>query len=353
MNLVQLGWNDSIDTSFKEYESEGYAIGRISKGYKNTYKVITKEQELSAEVSGKFIHNASNKKDFPSVGDWVVLTLQVEEGKAMIHKVLHRFSKFSRKEPGQGSDEQIVATNINTVFLVISLNKDFNLRRIERYLITAWESGAKPVIVLSKSDICEEIYEKIIEVESVAIGVPIYTVSAHKGEGMDNLKKYCIDGETIALLGSSGSGKSTICNYLYGSYKQKVSAIRTGDEKGKHTTTNREMLMLPEGGILIDTPGMRELQLWDVNQSINKSFSDIEQFATQCLFRDCQHDNEPSCAVKAAIDQGELELDRFNNYVKFQRELAYLERKNDKKSQMEEKKRHKKIGGDRTRFNRK
>ncbi|TLS35059.1 ribosome small subunit-dependent GTPase A [Pseudalkalibacillus caeni] len=353
MNLKQLGWNDFFAAAAAEYNTDQpFTVGRVSLEHKRLYRILTEHGELLGEVSGKFRHTASEREDFPAVGDWVILTARPEEGKATIHAVLPRQSKFSRKAAGDTTEEQIIATNINTVFLVNALNKDFNVRRIERYLLMAWESGANPVIILSKSDLCDDLDQKIEEVENVALGVPIHAVSATDDVGIDQLEPYLTEGHTVALLGSSGAGKSTLTNRLFGSEKLLVKEIREGDDKGRHTTTHRELVMIPGGGLLIDTPGMRELQLWEADSSVSQSFSDIEEIAEQCRFRDCSHDGEPGCAVKEAIDAGDLIEKRFENYIKLQRELAYLERKADKRAQLAEREKWKKLAGDRTRFHR-
>ncbi|CAM3987233.1 ribosome small subunit-dependent GTPase A [Mesobacillus zeae] len=354
INFTNLGLNEELLNEYSIYKDNGFELGRICSEHKGIYKILTEVGEVLGNISGNFLNSITQKSDFPAVGDWVVISLRKEEKKATIHSLLTRFSKFSRKSAGKTIEEQVVATNINTVFLTISLNNDFNLRRIERYLISAWESGAKPVVVLNKCDlVSEEIVEnKIKEVESIAIGVPIYPVSCLSGYGMDSLKKHCTSGETVALLGSSGAGKSTICNYLLGKRHQITQQVREKDDKGKHTTTHRELLQLPTGGNLIDTPGMRELQLWDIENSLSIGFSDIEKLAEKCLFKDCKHIHEPSCAVKEAIKDGLLDQARLDSYFKVEKEIRYLERKGDKLKNSLNKKKIKKIGGDRTRFNR-
>ncbi|WP_226680841.1 ribosome small subunit-dependent GTPase A [Sutcliffiella horikoshii] len=343
MKRNQLGWNEFLNNAFIEYEEQGYTVGRVMLEHKRLYRVETDQGECLAEVSGKYRFESVTREDYPAVGDWVVLSERQEEGKATIHALLPRFSKFSRKAAGLTTEEQIVAANVDTVFLVQSLNYDFNPRRLERYLVMAWESGSNPVVVLTKSDLCENIPGKIAEVEAVAFGVPIYAVSVKEETGLEELETYFAEGKTVALLGSSGAGKSTLTNYLLGEEKQLIQEVRSDDDKGKHTTTYRELYMLPTGGLVLDTPGMRELQLWEADGAISHSFQDIEDLAEQCYFRDCKHANEPKCAVQGAIEDGTLEAARYQSYVKLQRELAFLERKNDKRAQLAEKEKWKKI----------
>ncbi|MGD6775681.1 ribosome small subunit-dependent GTPase A [Sutcliffiella horikoshii] len=343
MKRNQLGWNEFLNNAFIEYEEQGYTVGRVMLEHKRLYRVETDHGESLAEVSGKYRFEAVTREDYPAVGDWVVLSERQEEGKATIHALLPRFSKFSRKAAGLTTEEQIVAANVDTVFLVQSLNYDFNPRRLERYLVMAWESGSNPVVVLTKSDLCEDIPDKIAEMEAVAFGVPIHAVSVKEETGLEELATYFGEGKTVALLGSSGAGKSTLTNYLLGEEKQLIQEVRSDDDKGKHTTTYRELYMLPTGGLVLDTPGMRELQLWEADGAISHSFQDIEELAVQCYFRDCKHANEPKCAVQGAIEEGTLAAGRYQSYVKLQRELAFLERKNDKRAQLAEKEKWKKI----------
>ncbi|NEW05198.1 ribosome small subunit-dependent GTPase A [Paenibacillus sp. SYP-B3998] len=343
MNLTDLGWNPYFEKAFEPYKQEGYQAGRVCLEHKHMYRVLTETGEALAEISGKMRHNALRREDYPAVGDWVVLSLRAEEQKATIHAVLPRQSKFSRKVAGQVTEEQIVATNVNTVFLLTALNLDFNVRRIERYLVLAWESGANPVIVLSKADLCDDSAEKAAEVEAVAFGVPIHIISSAENRGLTELAPYVTNGQTVALLGSSGVGKSTLINRIYGEEILETGDIRYGDDKGKHTTTHRELLVLPGGGIFIDTPGMRELQLWEASDGLKSSFQDIEELGASCFFQDCKHENEPNCAVKLALAEGHLEQERFLSYLKLQKELAYLARKEDKALQSAEKEKFKKM----------
>lgn len=341
--LQSLGWNEHFANLFVPYAEQGYSVGRITLEHKRIYRLLSEHGELLGEVTGKLRYEATGREDYPAVGDWVVITARPEERKASIHAVLPRKSKFSRKVAGDSIEEQIVAANVDTVFLVNALNNDFNIRRMERYLILAWESGANPVIVLSKADLCDNLEQRIAEVESVAIGVPVHVVSAERGEGLEQLASYLGRGQTVALMGSSGVGKSTLINRLSKEERQRVSGVREGDDRGRHTTTHRELFQLPDGALMIDTPGMRELQLWEADEGFRGAFDDIEQLAAACRFNDCQHGREPGCAVLAAIEDGSLEQARFDSYLKLQRELAHLARKENARLAAAEKDKWKKI----------
>jgi len=345
MNLFTIGLTEQIEKSFlKVKQSEEMILGRVALEHKRMYRVWTQLGELLCEVSGKFSFEAVSREDYPAVGDWVMIKPREDEGKGTIYSIIPRFSKFSRKSAGATAEEQIVAANIDTVFLVNSLNEDLNLRRIERYLLLTWESGANPVIILSKADLCQTIEEKLAEVESIAFGaVPVIPISAETMSGLVELDPYLQPGKTVALLGSSGVGKSTLTNRLLGMEKQLVQEIRLGDDKGRHTTTHRELVQLPNGAVLIDTPGMRELQLWESKDGLSETFSDIDELARSCRFRDCKHQDEPGCAVTEAMEHGTLEAVRLVSYNKLQKELAFIERKANKRAQSEEKKQWKNI----------
>ncbi|KAF3886354.1 MULTISPECIES: ribosome small subunit-dependent GTPase A [Nostocales] len=343
MNLNCLGWSDFFASSFEPLRKEGLTVARVAIEHKNTYVLYSDRGELSAEVTGKLRYQATEAKDFPAVGDWVVIRVRDSEKRATIQAILPRKSKFSRKAVGAKTEEQIVATNIDTVFLVSGLDGDFNPRRIERYLMTAWDSGATPVILLNKADLCERVEQCVAEVEAIAFGVPIIVLSAGTSQGLDALKPYLQSGQTVALLGSSGVGKSTISNQLIGTEVQTVRAVRKGDDRGKHTTTHRELILLPTGALIVDTPGMRELQIWSGDEGLQETFADIEMLVQQCRFRNCQHEREPGCAVQQALDGGTLDYRRFLNYQKLQKELNYLARKQDQRLNLLEKERWKKI----------
>lgn len=343
MNLVQYGWNTDWKTKAEAHLINGRIAGRVTQEHKGMYRVWSEEGTLFCEVSGKYRFDAVDREDYPAVGDWVMVDARPQEGKGTIHHLLERKSCFSRKVAGEKTDEQIVAANVDTVFLVMALNKDFNLRRLERYLTMAWESGANPVIILSKADLCEDGDEKVAEVESVAFGVPVHVVSAVENRGLEELTPYISEGQTVALLGSSGVGKSTIINAFLGEEVQLVQDIREDDAKGRHTTTHRELFLIPEGGVLVDTPGMREIQLWEGDEGFKHLFEDVEAFAAECRFRDCQHDGEPGCAVQNAIETASLELGRFQSYVKLQKEIAFQERRANAKAMMAEKQKNKQL----------
>lgn len=337
MSLTELGWNEHFE---QHRPDDGLVPGRVAVEHRGAYAVYTDEGEAWSEVSGKLRYDADGRGELPAVGDWVALQLR-PEGKATIRAVLPRRTKISRKVNLSETEEQVLAANIDTIFLVSSLNRDLNMRRLERYLATAWESGAEPAIVLNKADLCpvDERAELVAEVEAVAFGVPVHTVSAVTGEGLDELRPYLVPGRTVVLLGSSGVGKSTLINRVLGIEQLETQEIREGDDRGRHTTTHRELIAVPGGGLVIDTPGLRELQLWgESSGGLGEAFQDVTDLAATCRFADCAHETEPGCAVRAAIDSGTLPPDRLESYRKLQRELARLERRRDSRAQSLERK---------------
>ncbi len=343
MNLEWLGWNSFFSKNLSSPLPVELTVGRVAVEHKDTYILYTEFGEVSAQVTGKMRHRSTERADLPAVGDWVIVSIRGEENRATIQEILPRKSKFSRKTAGGLTQEQIIATNVDTVFIVSGLDLDFNLRRIERYLLLVWDSGANPVIILNKADLCNEVEQRRDEVEAVALGVPIVVLSAIENQGLDALIPYLGIGQTVALIGSSGVGKSTLTNQLSGQVIQEVQSVRKGDHRGRHTTTKRELIILPNGGLLMDTPGMREIQLWMGSESLQETFADVKTLAQLCQFRNCQHEKEPGCAVQQALLDGTLDAQRFRNYKKLQQELDYISRKQDQKAYLAEKEKWKKI----------
>jgi ribosome biogenesis GTPase len=352
MELKDLGWDSHFRLQFENIENkDSLEPARITQEHKGLYMMINPGGEYMAEISGRMRYTTRGFSDFPAVGDWVLAKIFAEEKKGIIRTLLERRNRFSRKAVLSGGmpdsqgkiEEQVIAANINTVFIVTSMDSDFSPRRIERYMTSAYDSNINPVIVLNKADIAGDMEDYINHAESIAFGVPVIPVSGLTGTGIDNLRKFILPGETIVFLGSSGVGKSTIINNLTGTDRQKVNAVRETDHKGRHTTTTRELIILPDGGILIDTPGMREFQPWKSEKETGSAFKDIESFAEKCRYKNCGHESEPGCAVKEALNNGNLDSGRYNNYVQMKKEARYLERKVEKKAELTEKKKWKEI----------
>lgn len=322
VSLENLGWHEFFEQQWRAKQGGDLIRARISEENRGLYKIISESGECWAELRGKLRHAANSREMLPAVGDWVLVCKN--DVRAQIEFVFARRSKFARKIAGRKSEEQIVAANVDTVLLVSSLNREFNARRIERYLALACESGARPLIVLNKSDLCANVSEVRVKAEEVAMGVRIVVTSVVTGEGIDELRELVRARGTTALLGSSGVGKSSLANAILGKEIQATNEIRENDDRGRHTTTSRQLLMVPGGGVLLDTPGMRELQLWDASEGISQTFADVAELAQRCKFRDCTHRSEPDCAVRECMDEG-----RLANYHKLQREGEFLESRED------------------------
>jgi ribosome biogenesis GTPase / thiamine phosphate phosphatase len=329
LTLNDLGWDDGFAAAFEPYGQEGLLPARVAAQHRGGYDVLGPAGQRRVRVSGRLRHDAGSTADLPAVGDWVALR------DATIQAVLPRRSAFSRKAAWAPTEEQVLAANIDTVFVVSGLDGDLNLHRLERYLTLAWESGASPVIVLTKADLCDDVAGALLSVEPVAIGVPTHAISNLTGIGLEGLEPHLAPVRTVALLGSSGTGKSSLANRLAGETLQPTNEV-AGNGRGRHTTTTRQLIQLPGGALLVDTPGLREVQLWDADDGIHEAFADVDELAAVCRFNDCSHTREPGCAVRAAIDDGRLPPARLQSYRLLQRELRRLALKQDARLRSEE-----------------
>jgi ribosome biogenesis GTPase len=343
VSLNRLGWNSYFDALWQEREQAEWLPARVISQQRGLWRVAGDFEECWAETSGTLRAAAESGGDWPAVGDWVAVEMLSGGGRPLIHKVLPRRTKFVRKVAGRRLEEQVIAANVDTAFVVMALDNDFNVRRLERYLAQCFESGAKSVVVLNKADDCGDVAARISEVQSIAAGLPILAISARTGEGVEALDTFLASGQTIVLLGSSGVGKSTLVNHFLQHDAQTVQPVRASDSRGRHTTTSRELFALPGGALLIDTPGLRELQLWGAAEGVERTFSDIEDLAAQCKFGNCGHTTEPGCAVQAALAEGRLEEDRLESWRKLAREQEFVRRKIDPAAQQQEKERVKQL----------
>ena len=338
--LTSYGWSDSLQRDFEPFAARGLVPARVIVQQRGRYRLAAPAGEIEGHISGRFAHQAADGA-YPVTGDWVAAELKADM--AIIAEVLPRATAFTRMAAGTSQDRQVVAANVDTAFLAASLNADLNLRRLERYLATTYESGAAPVIVLTKADLCDDPQPLIAAVEAIAFGVPVLAVSAATGAGLQALSAHLAPGKTAVLLGSSGVGKSTLVNALAGAELMATREIREDDARGRHTTTHRELVLLPSGALILDTPGMRELALWDAQAGVAAAFAqttaEVERLAEGCRFRDCAHGREPGCAVQAALADGTLEAERWRSFQKLQRELAHAERKEDPVAREAERKR--------------
>jgi len=352
MTLDSLGWNAGFAAAFRQFTNDSMLPARVALEHKHAYELLSPMGGIAAECTGRLLHAARSRGELPAVGDWGAIRLRTPALGAVpdpadgadIHAVLPRQTCFSRRAAGDRDDEQILAANVDTVFLVTGLDQNYSPRRIERYLAVARASGAQPVVLLNKSDLHADPVGAVTEISALARGVPVVALSAARGDGIDALADWLVPGSTVALLGSSGVGKSTLINRLLGTARQDTGALSMAVNKGRHTTTRRELIPLASGALVLDTPGMRELQFWDVDETaVDETFGDIAALAERCRFHDCTHGGEPGCAVQAALEDGTLDEARWQSYAKLQREQAYAARRADPKLARQERDRWKKL----------
>lgn len=322
--LTQLGWNARLEAAFAPHRAAGLVPARVATEDRHFYNVFTTDSELIAQITGRLLHDSA-PNELPKAGDWVAVALHAEEQeKATIHAVLPRATQICRKEAGRKASEQVLGANIDVVFVVQGLDDNFNLRRLERFLVMVNEGGAKPVVLLNKTDLCPHTAQRLVEVQATVGETPVLAVCAITGAGVKGLAQWIHEGVTVAFIGSSGVGKSTLINRLFGEELQDTLPVRERDAKGRHTTTRRELLVLPRGGVVMDTPGMREFHLWLADTGLQDTFPEIEEIALRCHFSGCGHTVEKKCAVLEAVQTGSLTEDRYRNYLKLRGDLAKL-----------------------------
>ena len=349
MSLDAYGWDERFQQSFDALEREDCYPARIFRAHADFFRVHGHDFECEAKLSGRIRHDAASAEELPTVGDWVAVSrADLEMGR--IEACLERRSALRRKVAGRRTEAQVVAANVNRVLIVMAMDGDFNLRRLERYLTAVRESGAEPAIVLNKQDLCDDVTAKVELTTAVAVDVPLVTTSCKVEGGVDPLLELLPAQETAVLVGSSGVGKSTLINRLLGEARQATGAVREGDDRGRHTTTHRELFVVPNGALLIDSPGIRELQLWADTSSLQEAFDDVDALAVECRFRDCRHEREAGCAVIAASEDGRLDPARLESYRELQKELQYLELRQSESAQRVQRKKWRSVQKEYRRF---
>jgi ribosome biogenesis GTPase len=341
--MKSLGYTDTVAAHARPFLEQGFSIARVIEENRGSYRIKTATHEMPAEISGKLRFTAESREDLPAVGDWVAVSTFDDNTRAVIHAVLPRKTLIARKAAGERTEKQIIAANVDIIFIVQGLDHNFNPRRLERYLVVAHESGATPVVLLSKADLLspQELQVRKQEAAAVSAGAQVIAYSAATGDGLDEIKRLITEGVTVCLIGSSGVGKSTLINTLAGEELLETGSVREDDSRGRHTTVRRQMVFLPGGGILIDTPGMRELGLWHAESSLDVTFPEIAELAEGCKFSDCTHTHEPECAVRAAAEQGVLDARRFASYIKLRKEAERMNERTTVAGMLERKRKDK------------
>ena len=334
--LAALGWDAGFAEAFAALNDAALVPARVGIEHNHIYRVVTARGVRMAQVAGRLRHEAAGQDQLPAVGDWVAVALNETDNTATIRFILPRRSSFARKAAGDPTARQVVAANIDVVLVVAGLDRDFSPRRIARYLVAAAESGTRPVVVLNKYDLCDDLDGAVAQVRDAAPGVPVHAMCGKTGEGVDQLETYLAPGHTVALLGSSGAGKSTLINRLLGEERQRTQPVRGADQRGRHTTIHRELIPCPGGAIIIDTPGLRELQIWDSARALEDAFTDIDALAPDCRFRDCQHRTEPGCAVRGAAEAGHLDPTRLDHYRGLAEERKLLVQRREELARLQE-----------------
>jgi ribosome biogenesis GTPase len=344
MNLNDLGWTEQVQEDFSDFTTQGFVPARVVRQERDLFQLLYEGGSIAGILQGKFRPEFAKSFERPVTGDWVAIRLQPEGGSAIIEGILPRYTELSRQSAGEKTEQQVLASNVDVVFIVMAADHDYNIARLERYLAMVWSSGAQPVVILNKIDLSEDVEALMEGITTVALGVDVYPIAALDGEGVEALSSYLVPGKTVACVGMSGVGKSTLINTLTGEETQATGAVRESDRRGRHVTTQRELVLLPNGTLMLDSPGIRELGAWhseELDDGVGAAFEDIETLSGTCKFRDCAHASEPGCAVQAAIKSGDITAAHLKNYQKLGREALMQAAKQDKSLALAQKRKFK------------